>query len=416
MTMSTLDTVETPTTTPAGRTTPAHFEAMSTALEPLLINRRTEISMLHLALVARVHIFFLSTPGTAKSMLVKEYMKRVADARTFMCMFNQFADDSLVFGPSSLRGFKEGRRTREYDGYLPTANLFFADEIWKASAALVNSLLQAFNERVFFDDGVEKPIPLWTMACASNELPESSGDLAAIYDRVPLRRFVQPITDPADMMRLLTLPAPEANPAPVLTWDHIEDAHAQAMALPFADGTREAFIDMLVKLAPERIELSGRRQLLAMQVAKANAWLAGATEVGIEHLDFLVDFLWDKPEQRPAVATVVLAAAAPLRAETQALSDTVAGLIIKLNQALQLDELDDARSVAGAELNRKLQRAAVRAVEIERLDPKGKAIDELDECWRHITSVHAQVQTMLFDLDTNQVSDIAGKARRGEFR
>lgn len=415
MTSTTVD----PTTKSAmhtGAADPKMFQDLRSDLQPWFINRDAELDLVMLALVARSHLFLLSSPGTAKSMLVTEVTKRITNAHAFLCMFDRFADDSLVFGPQSLQGLREGKRRRETEGYLPDAEIFFADEIWKASSALVNTLLQALNERLFFDDGELKSIPLHTMFCASNELPQQDhGELQAIYDRVGLRRVVPALTDPTDMLALLDLPAPPEHPDPVLDWTVVLDAHAQAMALPIADGVQQSFIDIVSRCATDGVPIpSGRRQREAMRLVRATAWLAGADEATEEHLEFLTDFLWEHPDQRPDVARVVLGVVSPLGAEAADLSDDVAGLITLLNEVLAMDPDSDERTLGAAELSKKVGRAANKAAILE-AKASGRARVEVDKTIGHIYSTHRRMMHDLYDLDEEHTPDVMKQARNGDF-
>ena len=52
-------------------------------------------------------------------------------------------------GPVSLAGLKEDKYVRVTTGKLPEADFVFADEVFKASSAILNTLLRLLNERVF---------------------------------------------------------------------------------------------------------------------------------------------------------------------------------------------------------------------------------------------------------------------------
>lgn len=141
----------------------------------------------------------------------------------------------------ALSGLENDEYVRKLDGYLPTAEVAFIDEIFKANSAILNALLTLLNERLF-DNGNERlPVPLLclvspkltvlsvasdkllcTHACnlthctscaartssaavssrnillapqvgASNELPESE-ELDALYDRFLIRRQVAQVS------------------------------------------------------------------------------------------------------------------------------------------------------------------------------------------------------------------------------
>ncbi len=78
---------------------------------------------------------------------------------------------------------------RQTAGYLPTAEVAFVDEIFKANSAILNALLTILNERLFDNGNQRLQAPLLCLVGASNELPESE-ELDALYDRFLVRRTV----------------------------------------------------------------------------------------------------------------------------------------------------------------------------------------------------------------------------------
>ena len=68
----------------------------------------------------------------------------------------QSACNSFVY----TAGLENDEYVRKTDGYLPTAEVAFIDEIFKANSAILNALLTLLNERLF-DNGNERyQVPL----------------------------------------------------------------------------------------------------------------------------------------------------------------------------------------------------------------------------------------------------------------
>ena len=49
---------------------------------------------------------------------------------------------------------------RQIDGYLPTSEVAFIDEIFKANSAILNALLTLLNERLFDNGNQRLRVPL----------------------------------------------------------------------------------------------------------------------------------------------------------------------------------------------------------------------------------------------------------------
>ena len=60
----------------------------------------------------------------------------------------------------ALAGLENDEYTRKTDGYLPTAEVAFIDEIFKANSAILNALLTLLNERLFDNGNQRLEVPL----------------------------------------------------------------------------------------------------------------------------------------------------------------------------------------------------------------------------------------------------------------
>ena len=182
----------------------AKFRRLEAELNETLIGREAEIRGALLALAARQHVFYLSPPGGAKSLMASEVGRRIRGEGTpfFNLEFNPFILREEIFGPISIRAMRESDSlARRYQGFLPSATVALLDELWKAPPALLNTMLRILNEREFRNDTEVVRSPLITAFVASNELPPADRSLDALYDRILLRYDVKPLVEVTDRKR-----------------------------------------------------------------------------------------------------------------------------------------------------------------------------------------------------------------------
>jgi MoxR-like ATPase len=332
-----------------------------------LIEREDEIDLVLTALVAREHVLLVGPPGCAKSLLLDSLLAW-AGGRKFSILLNRFSVPEELFGPVSLAGLKEDRYARVTAGRLPEADFAFIDEIMKASSAILNTLLKLLNERVYDNgDGVPRPVPLKLCVAASNEwpAPETNKELAALFDRFTFRRTVRPILSRDGRRRLLWGKDHTPRFTGTVSATEVEQAHRDAMALPWTDEGRDALETVIRELAKEGVQPGDRRQRKAVAAARAFAWLSGAEAVEPEHLEVLASVLWDDPLEQPGVCARVIARVANpvgmrvsqllLECEQILAGADVRNLAQAAAAAAKLGEID--RQLAGLKGNGRLDRA-----------------------------------------------------------
>lgn len=300
---------------------------LRTALCRSLIERDAEIEAMLRGLVAREHVLLVGPPGTAKSQLATNLTHAIEEADAFPVLLTKFTTPEELFGPVKLTALREDRYERAIAGYAPTAHVLFVDEIWKASSAILNTLLTLLQERVFDNGGRRIRCPLRLAIAASNEWPsaEDGQELGAIFDRFLIRRVVRPVS-PMNRDRLLYTELPAVGPAdglegPVVELDEIDAAADQAAQLPVSDDAREAYGDILDALAGEGIRPGDRRIRKAVGIARAQAWLNGHSAVERLDLECLSDVLWSTPEHVERAVEIISKIANPVGA---ALSELLA--------------------------------------------------------------------------------------------
>ena len=179
-------------------------ENLLDALSSGALEREEAISLAFLSAAAGESIFLLGLPGVAKSMIARRLALAFKDARRFEYLMSRFSTPDEIFGPVSISKLKDSDTyERVVDGYLPTADVAFLDEIWKAGPAIQNSLLTALNEKIFRNGREDIRLPLKGIIAASNELPAQGEGLEALWDRFLLRYIVDPIKDKGNFLSLL---------------------------------------------------------------------------------------------------------------------------------------------------------------------------------------------------------------------
>src|ERR1700753_1028433 len=166
------------------------------ALGRFFVAKQPLIDLMTVAAVAQEPLLLVGPPGTAKSDLVIKFKDalKIPDGEYFEYLLTRFTEPSEVFGPIDIAELRSGRYLRLANGKLPTARLFFLDEIFKANSAILNSLLTVINERKFYQDGQPVPVKLRVLLAATNELPENV-ELAALKDRFCLKAACRSVQD-----------------------------------------------------------------------------------------------------------------------------------------------------------------------------------------------------------------------------
>jgi MoxR-like ATPase len=284
------------------------------ALSKRFLEREEVIEGALLALGTSQHVLFIGPPGTAKSQLVKELTASIRGARYFELLLNKFSKPEEVFGPISVKALENDEYRRVTAGKLPEAEIAFLDEVFKASTAILNSLLTLINERIFHNDGTPMRCPLISLFGASNELPEGDEEthLAAFADRFLFRYQVNYLAEDAHFAELLQLPDTQ----PVGPQIELKDIAAYqdiVRQVIFGQDAVEAMVTLRSALAKEGIIASDRRWRQAVSALKAKAALAGSDRVVVERdFDILLHVLWNDPGQKRTVAKIVRKVADPL--------------------------------------------------------------------------------------------------------
>lgn len=344
-------------------------------LTSLFLEREEVIDVSLACMVAGEHILFLGPPGTAKSQLARAISDSIGGASYFEWLLTRFTTPEEIYGPVSLSALQKDRFERITTGKLPDAHIAFLDEVFKASSAILNSLLAIINERIYHNNGTAVRVPLLSLIGASNELPQAE-DLTALFDRFLVKFWVGYVND-ASFRNLLTLPDRGFNPA--IGLDELKTAQKQAAGVAVTDATLDAIEKLRAALQDHGIQMSDRKWRQGVKLVKAAAWINKKRETSPEELDIIKHVAWSDPNDRSKVARIVASVSNPLGAALLDIEDSAREIF---DNAMKAGTAD-----AGAEANQKLKSLQK---DLDKLLAKNKAhaqrIDALKakvQAWNH---------------------------------
>ena len=304
-----------------------------------IYEKETEISLSLLAALAGESIILLGPPGVAKSMVARQLKNAFRDAHSFEYLMSRFSTPDEIFGPVSIQKLKSSDTyERAVDGYLPTADVVFLDEIWKAGPAIQNTLLTVINEKIFRNGNREMHLPLKLLVAASNELPAKGEGLEALWDRFVIRIESRPIKMEKNFRAMLLEVKSEerrvknSNASSLNLFDdttsdmqvnadvsisaeeyeewskEIDKIDVKEEVLDAISSIRKSLRAVNVDEAAERrnIYVSDRRWKNIVRLLRTSAFMQDREEVAVCDLLPIYHCLWQEPEERDAIRQIVI--------------------------------------------------------------------------------------------------------------
>ncbi|MGE8542032.1 MAG: AAA family ATPase [Acinetobacter sp.] len=282
----------------------ARMHALIAQVSEQMYEREQIIALSLLAGVAGLNTFLYGAPGTAKSLISRRIASAFEVGEYFEYLMNRFSTPEEIFGPVSIKALKDDQYLRKTDHYLPKADFVFLDEIWKASPAILNTLLTLVNEKTFKNGDMIQHVPLKVLMSASNEIPEPNQGLDALYDRFILRLVVEPIQHVQNFHALLqTKPSAvkvEVADALRIKKHELQQWREQIHAVELPDSILKIFDEIKQRLGDSfeehQIYISDRRWQRAAYLVKAAAFLNGRAAVNLIDIYVLKHCLWNQIE------------------------------------------------------------------------------------------------------------------------
>jgi MoxR-like ATPase len=314
------------------------------ALNENLFEREEIVKLTLLTTIAGESIFLLGLPGVAKSLIARRIKEIFKDGNSFEYLMNRFSTPDEIFGPIAISKLKkEDKYERITEKYLPTADIVFLDEIWKAGPSIQNSLLTVINEKVYRNGQQEVKIPLKGLISASNELPAKGEGLEALWDRFIIRYLVENISDPNKFNTFLSIEnigfdasideKDKITNAEFQNWQiSISKVKISDEALNVINVIRNYIIKYNEKKDTKKpIYVSDRRWKKIVKILKTSAFLNDRKVIDLMDCFLIAHTIWDEVEQISVVKEFV----------TDAIKNH--GYSLKYNLSMFSNEINDLK-------------------------------------------------------------------------
>jgi len=303
------------------------------------IQRDDVVKATLLALVSGKPAFFLGSPGIDKTGTIQALVKRINKAIFYDALMPTIVSveqllvesTSIIEEPTSNGG--KSIKTHDQLGRAALAHLLFADEIWKAEPRVLQTMLDLSKGDGVRHEGQMVKTPLLAFLAASNELPDSEGNLGAIWSRMTIRVKVEPLNRGGKKALVQARLNRDRNAqTAAFTSITLADVETLRKARPLVEVSEE-IDDIVLDIIQELVDDKSadfkwawdddRRVGRIFDVLQANALLNGRSMVNKSDLAVLEWLLWDIPEQIAIVRARIAPYCRTALSEAQELVDTL---------------------------------------------------------------------------------------------
>ena len=278
------------------------------SLNNAFLERAPVIDGLLAAVITKQNAFLFGLPGTGKSELVRAVSNGFTGSSFFGYLLSPTTDPSELFGPVAVSKLLKDEYSRDVQGYLPTANIAFLDELFRGSSAVLNSLLTILNERTFNNGKEVLTTPIQSIVAATNSFPQEEA-LQAFCDRFLFRPTVDLLKAPTSKRLLDTWalgieqrPAVESD----LSYTDLCKLQAEAALIAPSDEFLDSFAQVFEMLATRGITISDRRRVQILKFMRGWALVQGDDKLYPEHLhDSLIHIVYQTPDDVAVIREVL---------------------------------------------------------------------------------------------------------------
>jgi MoxR-like ATPase len=292
------------------------IKTLLTRLNTGIYEKEQVMALALLSSIAGESIFLLGPPGVAKSLIARRLKYAYKDAKVFEYLMSRFSTPDEIFGPVAISKLKIDKYERIVENYLPSADVVFLDEIWKAGPSIQNALLTILNEKIFRNGEKEIRVPMKALISASNELPAKDQGLEALWDRFLVRLIVEGIEGREQFNTMITMPQNlfDENVDGGITVNEYEDwsKKIDQIAIPENVSNIIHVIRNKIELhnqneenVEKQIYVSDRRWRKIVRLMRTSAFVNDRSEVDLMDCFLIKHCIWDEEDKIQTVSGFV---------------------------------------------------------------------------------------------------------------
>jgi MoxR-like ATPase len=288
--------------------------------EQVLLEMTLEVRMMLLAAASGTNIHLLGPSGIAKSLGLREFARCIVGSGFFEKNLNAGMPADAVIGAYDMSRFvKTGEFTRNVDGFLPTADIGFIDEMFRANGPTQDALLPMANseERQYEHNGGMHKSGLLLFASASNHMPDADNEQAtALVDRITIVLHVERLKARDSFKELVRRHQTRTIGNLEGTWEAnrvtitVEQLREVQRLVKYVDRSDDSFLDALADLRDRAFHaglgISDRRWVEMTRIMQAVAWMRGSDACAPEDCAIAEFGMATDPDHRSVAHELVL--------------------------------------------------------------------------------------------------------------
>lgn len=254
------------------------------------VNAHEMREALSLAMAAGLNLIFSGPGGHGKSEFLTSAIGAITDTEPYIKSFGQGTSSEELYGGLDLDALnRQGGEEKAVIQYSPELSFLARriavfEELFDAPPRVLTSLKDTLTARELRNGHQRFPMATRVIAAATNhspqEIAEGGPEIAALIERFPVQLEVK--WDSYDENSFVELFAAVTGPASTIekiTWNDVATLQERTKDAVISRSMQRLLARIIVELRNDKVVISPRTAVLAMQLAKAAAAINGRTRV-----------------------------------------------------------------------------------------------------------------------------------------